>query len=161
MHVCMLYYYIHACSIQQQIEVLSYNFIIMVINFMQITAKPKQGQKVVGQPSVVAGPAPVDNISPGVMVACFVPKYRDEIPQIGEVLEVNNESILLHWWDGTYSGHWKALSMRQGRTSAPWTESVSRSSILCELSLTKSLKLSKTTQEKLHKVYEPLLANFE
>ena len=92
------------------------------------------------------------------MVALFVESYSDEIPQIGEVLEVNEEDILLHWWDGTYSGSWKALAKRQGRASVPWMELVKRSNVLFEVSLTKSLKLPKATQEKLHKAYEPLLA---
>ena len=121
---------------------------------MQITAKPKRGQKVIAQPCNPAGPA---EISPGMMVACFVADYCDEIPQIGEVLEVNNENIQLHWWDGTYSGSWKALTKKQGRASVPWTEMVTKSSVLFEVSLTKGLKLSKATQEKLHKAYEPLL----
>jgi hypothetical protein len=95
------------------------------------------------------------------MVALFVIGYSDEIPQIGEVLEVNNEDILLHWWDGTYSGSWRALVKRQGRPSAPWTELVKKSNVLFEVSLTKSLKLSKATQERLHKAYEPLLADLE
>lgn len=94
---------------------------------MQITAKPKRGQKVVAQTCSPISPA---NISPGMMVACFVADYRDEIPQIGEVLEVNNEDVLLHWWDGSYSGSWKALVKR----SAPWTETVTKSSVLFEVS---------------------------
>ena len=44
--------------------------------------------------------------------------YSDEIPQTGEILEVN-EDIPLHWWDGTYSGSWKALAKQQDRASVP------------------------------------------
>ena len=90
-------------------------------------------------------------------MALFIESYSDEIPQIGEVLEVNNEDILLHWWDGTY-WLWKALAKRRGCASVPWTELVERSNVLFEVSLTKSLELPKATQEKLHKAYEPLLA---
>ena len=45
------------------------------------------------------------------------------IRQVGEVLEVNGEDILLHCSIGgmAHSGAWRALVKRQGRTSAPWT----------------------------------------
>lgn len=94
------------------------------------------------------------------MVACFIPDYRDEIPQIGKLVAVSSSDVVIEWWSGTYTSTWRALTKRVGRSSEPWTERVSKSSVLFEISLTRGLKLSKQTQEKLHKAYDPLLADF-
>lgn len=120
---------------------------------MQITAKPKRGQEVT--------PAQKPKISSGMMVACFVVEYRDEIPQIGNILEVTDDQVKLQWWTGTYSGTWTALTRKEGRKSVPWTEIVPLSSILFEVSLTRSSKLSKKIKQKLEKAYQPLLAPYE
>ena len=74
------------------------------------------------------------------------------------MLEVNDSDLVLQWWTGTYTGIWRALTKRKGRTSEPWKETVSKSCILHQVSFTQGSKLPKSTQEKLHKVYDPLLA---
>lgn len=94
------------------------------------------------------------------MVACFVAEYRDEIPQIGKVQEVKDNEVVVEWWSGTYTGKWKALTKRVGRSSEPWSETLPISSVLFKVSLTKGLKLSKATQEELQRAYDPLLAEF-
>lgn len=130
---------------------------------MQVTAKPKRGQHLVAQGHSSSQAIPARNIAPGKMVACFVKEYRDEIPQIAEVLEISDDSddIVIHWWDGTYSGSWRALVKRQGRASVPWTEVLKKSNVLFEVSLTKGFKLPKATQEILRKAYDPLLAELD
>ena len=100
------------------------------------------------------------DISCGMMVACFVAEYRDEIPQIGKVQEVNSSEVVVEWWSGTYTGKWRALTKRVGRASEPWLEAVPKSAVLFSVSLTKGLKLSKATQDELKKAYDPLLAEF-
>ena len=75
---------------------------------MQIVAKPKRGQETLSDNA----PAILPEITPGSMVACFVPQYRDEIPQIGKLLETNDKEVRIEWWIGTYTGTWRALRER-------------------------------------------------
>ena len=74
------------------------------------------------------------------------------------MLEVNDSDLVLQWWTGTYTGIWRALTKRKGRISEPWKEMVSKSCILHQVSFTQGSKLPKSTQDKLHKAYDPLLA---
>ena len=92
------------------------------------------------------------------MVACFIPKYRDEIPQIGKVLEENDSEVTIEWWVGTYRGKWRALTRKNGRSTERWTEVIPRSCVLYAVSLSKAAKLSDMDREKLSKTYEALLA---
>ena len=75
---------------------------------MQIVAKPKCGQETLPDNTQATLP----EIATGSMVACFVPQYRDEIPQIGKLLETNDKEVKIEWWIGTYTGTWRALRER-------------------------------------------------
>ena len=125
---------------------------------MQIVAKPKRGQEAL-VPENTPGPATRPDITPGSMVACFVRQYRDEIPQIGKLLETNENEVKLEWWIGSYTGTWRALTKRKGRSTEPWTETLPKSCMLYQVSLTKYSKIPKAEQEKLRKTYLPLLAD--
>ena len=89
------------------------------------------------------------------MVACFIEEYRDEIPQIGKVVEVHDSDseVKIEWWIGTYTGTWRALTKKDGRKTVLWTESVPTASIISEVSFTKSSKLPKAIKEQLQKAY--------
>ena len=56
-------------------------------------------------------PSPVDNIplEPGMIVACYVPNYPDEEPQIGTIQSVSDErdEVVLEWMSGTYNEPWQ------------------------------------------------------
>lgn len=42
----------------------------------------------------------------GSMVALRLHKYKDEIPQIGRVMEITELDITVEWWVGTYHSTW-------------------------------------------------------
>ena len=116
---------------------------------MQIVAKPKRGQEALSDL--------VQKHCLKLHVACSVPQYRDEIPQIGKLLETNEE-VKIEWWIRTYTGTWRALTKRNGRSTEPWTETLPKSCMLYQVSLTEYYsKIPKAEQEKLRKTYLPLL----
>ena len=56
--------------------------------------------------------------------------------------------------------HWNLeSSKRKGRSTEPWTETLPKSCMLYQVCLTKYSKIPKAEQEKLHKMYLPLLAD--
>lgn len=50
------------------------------------------------------------------LVATLIPDYRDEIPQIGRVLEVEGASVTIEWLQGTYFSIWRICEKRKGRS---------------------------------------------
>ena len=114
---------------------------------MQIVAKPKRGQESLPEDTPDSGPAMPCEITPGSMVACFVPQYRDEIPQIGKLLETSDNEVTIEWWIGTYCGTWRALTKRKGRSTEPWTETLPKSCMLYQVSFTKYSKIPKAEMQ--------------
>ena len=67
----------------------------------------------------------------GSLVALFVPKYTDEIPQIAKIVSVASEGseLVIEWLTGSYSSVWTACKRREGRKFVPWVETVKRSHV--------------------------------
>ena len=86
-------------------------------------------------------------------MAVFVDKYRDEIPTIGKVLAHipgPPKKVELEWWHGKYSSIWSVCKRRrEGRKVVVWTETLLADSILMEVKLTKTNRLSKQTVNSL------------
>jgi len=40
----------------------------------------------------------------GAIVAVYLDKYSDEIPQIGKVCQIDDDNIEIEWFTGCYSG---------------------------------------------------------
>ena len=94
-------------------------------------------------------------------VACYLPKYKNEIPQIGKVVDISStspEAVDIEWLVGTFSSTWKILKQRQGGEYAPWRERIQRSDIiLFPIQLTNGYRLQKKTVTELKTAYSLLL----
>ena len=53
----------------------------------------------------------------GMLVACFIPKYKEEEPQIGTVVSVpdKNGNLEIEWMTGTYSEPWMTCQKKSSR----------------------------------------------
>ncbi len=73
-------------------------------------------------------------------VACYVPKYRDEEPQIGVIksLMEGGEKIEIEWMVGGYSECWEMCKIKKGKEYVPWSETIFVKNILFPVELTKS-----------------------
>lgn len=96
------------------------------------------------------------HVTCGSLVALFVDKYKDEIPQIAKIVsEPSNESdvVEVEWLVGTYSSTFKPCKKREGRSYVPWRETVPYTSILFPVELTKGCRLSQSLKTKLMEAY--------
>lgn len=110
-------------------------------------------------------------------MATYVESYADEVPQLGRVLEIFDETLKLEWLAGCYSGMcvhncgfvdvhvhsvnslgpWKTCKKRVGKEMVVWEEVVPLSSvILSPILLTKSDRLKGTDVDKLKLKYNQL-----
>ena len=93
----------------------------------------------------------------GMLVACFLTKCRDEIPQIGKIHALSADSpevIEVEWMMGSFSSAWKVCKQRQGRECIPWRESIQRKDIVFfPIQLTDTFKLRKETIAQLKHAY--------
>ena len=73
----------------------------------------------------------------GMTVACFVPSYKDEEPQIGTVLSLCNETdeVLVEWMMGTYSEPLAVCKIREKGIYTTWKETIPISMILFPIEL--------------------------
>ena len=93
----------------------------------------------------------------GMTLACYLPRYIDEEPQIGKVvsIESNDEShIEVDWMTGTYSEPWVVCKRSAGRTCTMWREKIPLNSILFPIELTTTCRISRALKKKLLKAYE-------
>ena len=91
----------------------------------------------------------------GSFVAVFLPKYNDEIPQIGRIVSLPSEGSELdvEWFTGTYSGVWTPCKTRQRGKYVPWIQTVKRSTILLQFELTKGMRIPKAVRSRLVQAY--------
>ena len=95
-------------------------------------------------------------IKKGNLVACYLEKYQDEEPQIAQIINVKSDSVEVHWMHGSYSEPWHPCQVKRGRTSEPWLEDIPASSILYQVQLSKSNRLSEPLRKKLKSSYSKL-----
>ena len=87
----------------------------------------------------------LENIEVGKFVAVHLANY-DRVPVIGNVLEVNGDSIKIHYWKGSFKGKWSPQDVPRRRT--PWVDELPKTCIiLCSFSLTEDSKLLPSTRE--------------
>ena len=60
-------------------------------------------------------------------MALGLDEFKEELPQIAKVLAIDDDSITLRWWVGTYTGTWAPWIVK----SVEQTISVSSCRILC------------------------------
>ena len=65
-------------------------------------------------------------LKPGILVACFVPKYKEEEPQIGTIVSVpdKNGSVEIEWMTDTYSEPWMTCHKKVAGKSVPRKEKI-------------------------------------
>ena len=76
-------------------------------------------------------------------------QYREELPQIGKVVKLNEASVSVEWLVGSYSGTFSFWKER-GRVIC---ESFPLRGIVCRLKLTPAMKLTKADVCGLKKIY--------
>ena len=93
----------------------------------------------------------------GMLVARFLTKYRDEIPQIGKIHALSTgspEVIEVEWMMGSFSSVWKVCKQWQGREYIPWRESIQRKDIVFfPIQITNTFRLRKETIAQLKQAY--------
>ena len=66
-----------------------------------------------------------------IIVACYVPEYSDEEPQLGKIVNVQNDrSFEVEWMVGTYSEPLRIWRERKGQDYITWKETIAKESIL-------------------------------
>ncbi|XP_015766553.1 PREDICTED: uncharacterized protein LOC107345364 [Acropora digitifera] len=99
----------------------------------------------------------LENIEVGKFVAVHLANY-DRVPVIGKVLEVNGDSIKIHYWKGSFKGKWSPQDVPRRRT--PWVDELPKTCIiLCSFSLTEDSKLLPSTRRHLQDEYARLKQN--
>ena len=103
--------------------------------------------------------ADINSAELNTLVATYISDYRDEIPQIGKIVNVEGlpNSITIEWLQGTYSSIWKVCKKREGRALVPWVEEIPKTAIISSVKLTKGQRLPGSVRDKLKSLYAPLL----
>ena len=96
----------------------------------------------------------LEEITVGSFVAVHIENY-DKVPVIGNVLEVKEDSVRMHYWKGSYKGKWKPQNAP--RSQSPWEDELPKTCIiLCFFSLTEGDKLLHSTRKHLQQEYDKL-----
>ena len=92
-------------------------------------------------------------------VAVYKDEYRDELPLIGRVVVVPNNSheFELEWYVGSYCGTWKVCKRKVGRQYVNWTEKIKKDEVILNVPFTKSMRLRKDTITTLKSIYNDIL----
>ena len=91
-------------------------------------------------------------------MALWVERWHRDLPLIAEIVEVKDKDVLIKWLVGTYSSVWCIATRRQGRHMVPWLEEVPISSVLFEVTLTRSNRQNSKTKSRLKDRYSQLLS---
>ena len=101
--------------------------------------------------------SPLEEITPeigkaalGEFVALRLSKYDDEIPQIGKVVSISEQDVLIQWWIGSYYDTWREWREK----NQPVQEKMHRNSIIKSgIKFTSAKRLNKKTINELKKIY--------
>ncbi|XP_068669901.1 uncharacterized protein [Montipora foliosa] len=96
----------------------------------------------------------LDRIEVGSFVAVNLSNY-DKIPVIGKVLQINNDTVKIHYWKGSFKGKFSPQNLPRSRT--PWVDELPKSCIiLCSFSLTDGDRLLPSSRKHLQSEYAKL-----
>ena len=81
-------------------------------------------------------------IKVGNVIDCYLEKYRDEEPQIREIVNIPdpliaNGMIQVNWYSGTYAEPWFPCKVKQGSKYELWIEEIPTSCVLCNVTLSR------------------------
>ena len=68
----------------------------------------------------------------GTVIACYLPKYSDEEPQLSKVVNVDYGQLKVEWLVGSYCEPW----WKKGRDYVTWKEVIPQQAVLYPVSLT-------------------------
>ena len=96
----------------------------------------------------------LEKIEVGKFVAVHLTDY-DKVPVIGKVLEVNQDTVKINYWRGSFKGKWSPQDVPRRRT--PWVDELPKTCItLCSVSLTEDNKLFPSNRKHLQDEYAKL-----
>ena len=90
----------------------------------------------------------------GMLVACYLAEYDDEEPQLGEVLSLKGQSMIVQWMIGSYTKPWKVYKQKTGKELVPWTEEVPTSAAILSVQLSPDGTLDQEQRSKLIDSYK-------
>lgn len=85
----------------------------------------------------------------GNLIALKIEKYREELPQIGKVVAIDEASVTVNWLIGSYSGiftYWK----ERGEIIQ---EVFPLRGVICPIKLSPSMRLAKVDSSTLKEIY--------
>ena len=89
-------------------------------------------------------------------MACFLEKYADEEPQIGEIISVHDDvsELEINWYTGSYNDPWAPCKRKQGASQySLWMEVIPTNVVLCAIKLSRACRLSIHDKNKLKSMY--------
>ena len=90
-------------------------------------------------------------ITVGTFVAVHIDNW-DKVPVIGNVVEVKEETIKVHYWQGSFKGKFRPQNVP--RSCSPWVDELPKTCvILCSFSLSDENKLLPSTRKYLQEEY--------
>ena len=89
-------------------------------------------------------------ICSGIYVLLKCEKYKDFLPQIGHIAEIDDSSVTIEWLEGSFSGTWSYWKHR-GKVI---TETFPKRAIIKRIELTASMRLKKTDVQDVKQLYE-------
>ena len=89
----------------------------------------------------------------GMLIAVNTPKYRER-PQIGRIISISPQEVVLEWLVGTYSGTWREWKGKEGGKTVVFTDTVATTNIIhTDIQLTSSKRLSPSVVKVLKTLY--------
>ena len=98
-------------------------------------------------------PASITALTVGTIVACYLPKYSAEEPQLGKLINGNTKDLEIEWMVGSYNDPWKIWKEKKGKEYVTWREVIPTDAVLFPVSLSKTERISSSEIVKLKTAY--------
>lgn len=93
-------------------------------------------------------------LSVGTIISCFIPRYSDEEPQLGKVIDIGDgENVEVEWMVGSYSEPWRIWKEKEGKEYVSWKDVIPKDAILFPVALSKTDRLLNSDITKLKAAY--------
>ena len=106
---------------------------------------------------VIESDNPYENLKVGSLVAVLLSNY-DKYPVIGEIIELGEENVQIHYWKGSYLKSWAPHNITKSKEKIPWTDTLPKRSIILSNFILKDNKLTSGQRRYLRSRYEELNA---
>ena len=109
------------------------------------------GSELLHQPTE-AHPSPSSHCCVEDYVALRLAKYDDEIPQIAQVIEVDELNVTVEWWIGTFHETWRQWKIKE----EPVKETFPRNAVIYLVTFTKSTRFNSKLIAELKQIYQEI-----